>query len=78
MRRLERGARAVDTSPEATRRYVEWIDRELASATSAKDSGCHNYFTDERGHIVTEWPRTQLVFWWVTKAWRRRGLRYER
>jgi len=78
VRRLERGARAVDTSPEATRRYVEWIDRELASATSAKDSGCHNYFTDERGHIVTEWPRTQLVFWWVTKAWRRRGLRYER
>jgi len=78
VRRLERGARAVDTDAEAARAYVEWIDRELAAATSAKNSGCNNYFTDERGHIVTEWPREHIVFWWVTRAWRRRGLRYER
>ncbi len=38
IRRLERGARTVDTTPAATRDYVEWIDAELASATSAKNS----------------------------------------
>jgi len=76
IRKLERGRRAVDTSAEATRAYVEWIDRELATATSAKNSGCNNYFTDERGHVITEWPRTHIVFWWITKAWRRKGLRY--
>jgi len=76
IRRLERGARTVDTTPEATREYVEWIDAELAGATSAKNSGCHNYFTDERGHIVTEWPREHIVFWWITRAWRKRGLRF--
>ena len=76
IRRLERGARTVDTTPEATREYVDWIDDELATATSAKNSGCHNYFTDDHGHIVTEWPREHIVFWWITRAWRRRGLRY--
>ena len=76
IRRLERGARVVDTDAAATRRYVEWVDAELETATSAKNSGCHNYFTDERGHIVTEWPREHWVFWWITRRWRRRGLRY--
>src|SRR3546814_2008597 len=31
IRRLERGARIVDTTPEATRDYVEWVDAELRS-----------------------------------------------
>jgi len=76
IRRLERGARSVDTLPTATDDYVRWIDAELAGATSAKNSGCHNYFTDDRGNIVTEWPREHIVFWWITRAWRRRGLRF--
>lgn len=77
IRRLERGrARRVETDPQAARRYVSWIDAQLASHASAKSSGCHNYFTDERGAIVTEWPRTHLVYWWITKTWRGRGLRY--
>jgi len=77
IRRLERGrARLVETDPAATVEYVRWVDRELATAASAKNSGCHNYFTDARGHIITEWPRTHLVYWWLTKAWRGRGLRF--
>ncbi|MBO9577295.1 MAG: NAD(P)/FAD-dependent oxidoreductase [Microbacteriaceae bacterium] len=77
IRRLtrRRGSR-VRTDPAATRAYVAWIDRELATRASAKNSGCHNYFTDERGAVVTEWPRTHLVYWWLTRTWRRRGLRY--
>jgi len=77
IRKLARGrARRVDTDPRAARQYVSWVDAQLASHASAKSSGCHNYFTDERGAIVTEWPRTHLVYWWITKAWRRRGLRF--
>lgn len=74
--RLGRGRRRVETDAAATRDYVAWIDRELATRASAKNSGCHNYFTDDHGAVVTEWPRTHFIYWWVTRAWRRRGLRY--
>jgi cation diffusion facilitator CzcD-associated flavoprotein CzcO len=66
----------VRTDLAATRAYVDWIDDELATRASAKDSGCHNYFTDEHGAVVTEWPRTHFIYWWLTRTRRRRGLRF--
>ena len=77
IRRLakRRGSR-VRTDATATRAYVDWIDHELATRASAKNSGCHNYFTDAHGAVVTEWPRTHIVYWWLTRTRRRRGLRY--
>jgi NAD(P)-dependent dehydrogenase (short-subunit alcohol dehydrogenase family) len=41
---LGRPVRSIDTRPGAQRRWVAWIDRRLATAASAMDSGCNNYY----------------------------------
>ncbi len=74
--RLERGRwRAVDTDSGAQRRYVEWIDRELAAHASAMNSGCTNYYHDERGANITQWPASHLKYLLVVRLRGRRGLR---
>jgi len=79
IRRLERARDAVvDTDPEAVRWYVRWIDRQLETHANAMNAGCHNYFHAESGANVTQWPRTHFVYFFVTRLWRRRGLRLQR
>jgi cation diffusion facilitator CzcD-associated flavoprotein CzcO len=74
--RLQRGGvRSVDTRPGAQRRYVEWIDRQLAKHASAMDSGCHNYYHGPDGANVTQWPRTHLAYLVATRVFARFGLR---
>lgn len=77
IRRIERrGAGRVDTDAQATRAWVRWIDRQLATHASAMNAGCHNYYTDAGGANVTQWPRTHLVYFIVTRLLARRGLRF--
>ncbi len=71
------GSRRVDTDPRAARRYVRWIDRQLATHASAMDAGCHNYYHSETGHNVTQWPRTHFVYLMCTRLLPRFGLRTE-
>jgi cation diffusion facilitator CzcD-associated flavoprotein CzcO len=74
--RLERGRwRSVDTDRAAQRRYVDWIDRELAAHASAMNSGCTNYYHDERGANVTQWPASHLKYLLVVRVLGWRGLR---
>src|SRR3569833_799449 len=77
--RLQRGrVRDLDTRPEAQRRYVEWIDRQLARHASAMESGCNNYYNGPDGANVTQWPRTHLAYAVATRALTRYGLRGRR
>jgi cation diffusion facilitator CzcD-associated flavoprotein CzcO len=76
IRRVERrGAGRVDTDPDATRAWVRWIDRQLATHASAMNAGCHNYYTDAGGANVTQWPRTHLVYLLATRLTAWRGIR---
>jgi cation diffusion facilitator CzcD-associated flavoprotein CzcO len=74
--RLERGRwRFVDTDRAAERRYVAWIDRQLAAHASAMNSGCTNYYHDEHGANITQWPASHLKYLLVVRLLGRRGLR---
>ncbi|MCO8276717.1 NAD(P)/FAD-dependent oxidoreductase [Actinoplanes sp. TRM 88003] len=76
VRRMERARHAsVDTSPDATRRFIDWVDRRLASSASAMNSGCHNYYHDPSGHNVTQWPAGHLAYAVATRVLARFGLR---
>lgn len=76
VRRLERApGRRVDTSPDATRRFVAWVDRRLATSASAMNAGCHNYYHDPGGHNVTQWPAGHLAYALATRFLARFGLK---
>ncbi|MDY7084881.1 MAG: NAD(P)/FAD-dependent oxidoreductase [Actinomycetota bacterium] len=75
VRRMERSRRTVDTSPEATRRFVAWVDKRLATSASAMNAGCHNYYHDPSGHNVTQWPAGHLAYALATRLIDRLGLR---
>jgi cation diffusion facilitator CzcD-associated flavoprotein CzcO len=85
VRRLERGTvprrtalratvRSIDTRPQAQRRWVAWIDHRLATAATAMDSGCRNYYHVAGGANVTQWPGTHLGYAVATRLLARLGL----
>ena len=79
VRRLERTRRRrIDTSPAAARRFVAWVDRRLSTNASAMDAGCHNYYHDQAGHNVTQWPGGHLAYAVATRFFARLGLRTPR
>lgn len=79
VRRLERTRRrAIDTSPVAQRRFLAWIDRRMATSASAMNAGCHNYYHDQAGHNVTQWPAGHLAYALATRLLTRLGLRTPR
>ena len=79
VRRMERTRRrSIDTAPAAARRFVEWVDRRLATSASAMNSGCHNYYHDPAGHNVTQWPAGHLAYALATRLIARFGLRTQR
>jgi hypothetical protein len=76
MRRLARSRRrSIDTSPAAARRFVTWIDRRMSTSASAMNAGCHNYYHDQAGHNVTQWPGGHLTYAVATRLIARFGLR---
>jgi cation diffusion facilitator CzcD-associated flavoprotein CzcO len=78
IRRLERGSRSVDTKPEAAQRFVDWIDRRMATSASAMNAGCHNYYHDPAGHNVTQWPAGHFAYTVATRLLSRLGQRTAR
>jgi cyclohexanone monooxygenase len=76
VRRLARSRRgSIDTSPAAARRFVAWIDRRMSTSASAMNAGCHNYYHDQAGHNVTQWPGGHLTYAVATRLIARFGLR---
>jgi len=73
---IERGRwRYVDTDAAAQRRYVEWIDLQIARHASAMEAGCTNYYHDAQGANITQWPSSHLRYLLLTRIAGRRGLR---
>jgi secreted trypsin-like serine protease len=61
VRRLSRGATAVNTRPAAYERYTDWIDRMTGTRLTAQKH-CHNYYYSPTGRNVTQFPMTQTVY----------------
>jgi cation diffusion facilitator CzcD-associated flavoprotein CzcO len=79
VRRLARRRGAcVDTRPAALARYVRWIDRRLATHSSALEAGCNNYYHSSSGRNVTQWPGDQYLYGLVTRVLPWVGLRFAR
>ena len=75
VRALERGATTIETDERVQRRYVRWIDRQIARHASAMESGCHNYYHSEHGDNVTQWPGSHLKYFLATRLAARAGIR---
>lgn len=75
VRRLELGTDYVDTDERAQRRYVAWIDDQIARKASAMESGCRNYYHSPGGANVTQWPGSHLKYLVVTRLLDRWGIR---
>ncbi|MBW0115099.1 flavin-containing monooxygenase [Pseudonocardia abyssalis] len=75
VRRLERGAGYVDTDERAQRRWVAWVDDQIARKASAMESGCRNYYHSPGGANVTQWPGSHLKYLVVTRLLDRWGIR---
>lgn len=65
----------VDTDAGAQRRYVQWIDRQIARHASAMEADCTNYYHDAHGANITQWPASHLTYLLLTKTVGRLGLR---
>jgi cation diffusion facilitator CzcD-associated flavoprotein CzcO len=75
VRRLEFGSGYVDTDERIQRRYVRWIDDQIARKASAMESGCRNYYHSPGGANITQWPGTHLKYLLVTRLLARIGIR---
>ncbi|MBO0823407.1 MAG: NAD(P)/FAD-dependent oxidoreductase [Actinobacteria bacterium] len=74
--KIERGRwRYVDTDIQAQQRYVAWIDRQIAAHASAMNADCTNYYHDEHGANITQWPSGHLKYLVTVRTQGRRGLR---
>lgn len=75
VRRLERGAGHVDTDDRIQRRWVAWVDDQIARKASAMESGCRNYYHAPGGANITQWPGAHLKYLVATRLLSRVGIR---
>lgn len=66
--------RLVDTRPAAMDRYLRWLDRQFGKRASAMEAGCNNYYHSPSGANVTQWPRTHLAYYLLSRTAARVGL----
>ncbi|MBQ0826534.1 flavin-containing monooxygenase [Streptomyces tagetis] len=78
IRAARRKEARVETEPAALERYVRWLDRQFGKRASAMEAGCNNYYHTPSGANVTQWPRTHLAYYVLTKTLARRGLTLRR
>lgn len=77
IRRLRRRRKSsVDTNPTAAEEFVRWIDHQLDKHASVWSAGCTNYYHDEHGANVTQWPRSHLLYALLARFTARWALRY--
>lgn len=75
VRTLELGAGHVDTDPRAQRRWVDWIDGQIARKANAMEAGCRNYYHAPGGANITQWPGAHLKYLVATRLLSRIGIR---
>jgi cation diffusion facilitator CzcD-associated flavoprotein CzcO len=61
-RMARHGASSFDTRPAVLERYVQWIDRMNSRRTATSPELCSNYYFDEQGRNVTQWPSTHKIY----------------
>lgn len=66
LRRMRRsGARVVDTKRWVSRAFNAWLDAQWQDSVFFTS---RNYYTSPTGRIVTNWPRSMLVYWAMLAA----------
>ena len=63
---LARGVAALDVTPAALDRFVDWVDagnRRMAWGQPY----IHNWYQNRAGRVVTIWPYTNVEYWDVTE-----------
>lgn len=75
VRQLEMGAAYVDTSELAQKRWVTWIDDQIARKANAMEAGCRNYYHAPNGANITQWPGAHLKYLMATKLLAPLGIR---
>ncbi|MEM0947822.1 MAG: NAD(P)/FAD-dependent oxidoreductase [Pseudomonadota bacterium] len=58
----KKGWSRVDTPQEALDSYLVWLDEKFRTAGSAMIANCNNYYTNEAGDNVTNWPLPNIHY----------------
>jgi len=67
VRKMKRkGWRRVNTPQKALDDYMTWLDRKFATAGSAMLADCNNYYRNEAGDNVTNWPLPNIHYSYMT------------
>jgi cation diffusion facilitator CzcD-associated flavoprotein CzcO len=61
-----RGWRSIDVKPSVQRAYNRWLQNRIGKTTWL--TGCHNYCRSSSGKVVTNWPRTAILYWFILRA----------
>ena len=67
-----RGGTSVEADPQMFKWYNDWLQDRLSRTTWAIAS---NYFKASSGRIVTQWPFTGTMYWFMSRSLRRPGMR---
>lgn len=72
VRKMKRkGWSRIDTPQRALDDYITWLDKVFESAGSAMVADCNNYYRNEAGQNVTNWPLPNIHYafntWWRPK-----------
>jgi cation diffusion facilitator CzcD-associated flavoprotein CzcO len=62
---IERGARTVEVTPAAMRRYEDELDRSLERTVWA--DSCDSWYKTATGRITNNWPHTTISYWARTR-----------
>ncbi|MEM6566666.1 MAG: NAD(P)/FAD-dependent oxidoreductase [Pseudomonadota bacterium] len=58
----------VDTPQQALDNYLVWLDNKFKTASSAMVANCNNYYTNEWGDNVTNWPLPNIHYDYMTRV----------
>jgi cation diffusion facilitator CzcD-associated flavoprotein CzcO len=75
-RMWRKGATVAEVRPRAMAIYQQWVEKSLEG--TVYEAGCSSYYRAPTGKIVTNWPRTQILYWALTKTLMRAGTSFRR
>ncbi|MEM9210440.1 MAG: NAD(P)/FAD-dependent oxidoreductase [Pseudomonadota bacterium] len=62
----KKGWSRINTPQKALDDYIEWLDEKFRTAGSAMIANCNNYYTNESGDNVTNWPLPNIHYAYMT------------
>ncbi|MEM1273299.1 MAG: NAD(P)/FAD-dependent oxidoreductase [Pseudomonadota bacterium] len=64
----KRGWARIDTPQKALDNYLKWLDEKFRTAGSAMIANCNNYYMNEAGYNVTNWPLPNIHYDYMTRV----------